>query len=1078
MNYFSTKILLLLFLFSYKIGVGQVFQWKNPNLKDSLKKDSILKAKINNDFFQKDTINFVKKRSKILIDEAVLVKPIQKNMLGNLEAKGSILRGITFGNNQGSAVQSTMDFQIKGKISKDVSILAHIFDNNLPIQADGYTQTLEDFDRIYIQLGIKQYTFLRAGHIDLSNTETHFGKFQRRSMGLEFQTKLGNTNFTNIHLSAGVARSEFHRMRFQGIEGNQGPYRLLGKNGEVFITIISGSEQVFIDGILMKRGENNDYTINYNTGEVVFMSKRPIYKQNFITVSYNYTNRNYNRYLLTGGIHHQREKFKMGINWFWENDDKSTPLALNLSKEDEKILANAGNDVEKMYAPSGVVTEYDENKILYRLVQRTEGAYYEYSNNALETLYQVVFTYFGERKGDYRLKQSINNGRIFEFVGKNMGSYSAVRKLPSPQKTQVLSANVEYALSEGKIGADASLSYYNINLFSSKNKQDNLGYAGRIFGNKLFRKNQWEGIPSVEYQYINNRFHILDRINDVEFARDFNLNQEFNQKTQHRLILGFINRWENRSKLNYKLNYLEEKNNYKGIKNDLDWYWRKDKFITDGYFSYLNTRAGFQDTKFIRVGAFVELLGKKGNWKAGISSEYNRKYFHEMAKLDVTSFGWKEAFIQKKIGDSVRNKLLTKMYLRTNDSVRMNRLEKINDILGLVLESQLVKTEKSHLSTEFHYRKFYYKNQEIRNDFSQNFIIGNIKYNQYFFHDGMRFQAFYELGNGQEAQREFQYLKVTDGQGVYKWTDYNNDGVQQLDEFEVAEYQDLAQYIRIYTNAVKYLPSNKNKLQFSLLVNPSVMFSSENRFLKRWNFNLSLSSQNSFLKGNKALIINPFHKSELQILKNQNLLASVQFTPTNQSGWGGSYRFMFHHHLINANFSNEAKIQSFHTINMNYRFSKSLSIDWENQVKNIENTSQIFASRDYILRNLETKPKIIYRISEGIQSEFFSSFKQKKRIDGVELLKTIDFTGTLQWAKNKTSIRGNFSLIYNTFEGNSFSIVGNQMLEGLKVGRNQVWTLSLQQAISSFIHLNINYEGRNSGERIIHIGGMQLKANF
>ncbi len=139
-------------------------------------------------------------------------------------------------------------------------------------------------------------SILRAGHLDLNDETTYFGRYQRRSLGLEFQTKMGKENPTSIHLSAGVARSEFHRIRFQGVEGNQGPYRLLGKNGETFITIISGSEQVFIDGVLMKRGENLDYTINYNTGEVTFTSFRPIYNQNFITISYNYTNRNYTRF--------------------------------------------------------------------------------------------------------------------------------------------------------------------------------------------------------------------------------------------------------------------------------------------------------------------------------------------------------------------------------------------------------------------------------------------------------------------------------------------------------------------------------------------------------------------------------------------------------------------------------------------------------------------------------------------------------------------------------------------------------------------------------------------------------------
>jgi hypothetical protein len=74
---------------------------------------------------------------------------------------------------------------------------------------------------------------------------------------------------------------------------------------------------------------------------------------------------------------------------------------LNLSKEDEQILANAGNNQDLMYAPSAVITEYDVNKILYKLVQNPQGNYYEFSTDKAETLYNVSFTYFGVGKGDY-----------------------------------------------------------------------------------------------------------------------------------------------------------------------------------------------------------------------------------------------------------------------------------------------------------------------------------------------------------------------------------------------------------------------------------------------------------------------------------------------------------------------------------------------------------------------------------------------------------------------------------------------------------------------------------------------------
>lgn len=1058
---------------------AQIFSWKNPNLpEDSLKKDSILTAKIEKEIFLKDTLDFIKTQNRIIADDAVLVKNDRSKILGDLNSRGSIIRGITFGNNQGSSVQSSMDLQISGKLSEDVSVLASISDHNLPIQADGYTQTLDEFDKIYMQLNIKKNTILRAGHIDLNDETTYFARYQRRSMGLQLQSQFGKENPTFLSISGGVARSEFQRIRFQGVEGNQGPYRLTGKNGEQFITIISGSEQVFIDGILMERGENQDYIINYNTGEITFTSFRPILKQNFITISYNYTNRNYSRYLLTGSLQHQREKFRIGMNWFLENDNKNAPLSLNLSEEDQQTLVNAGSNPDLMYAPSGVVTEYDVNKILYEKLTGAEGDYYQFSTNAEAVLYQVAFTYFGENLGDYILQQSTNNGRVFTYVGTNAGNYKAVRKVPAPQKSQVFSFNTEYLLEEGQIGADFSLSNYDVNLFSSRDNDQNTGYAARIYGNKTFTKNRWKGTPSFEYQRIDGRFHILDRINDVEFARDFNLTQEFNQRTQNRLIFSFLNRWTENSFLNYKINYLDESKTYRGLKNDLDFGFLKGKFRTSGNFSYLDTDATDQTTTFIRGNLISEYKTAKGSWGIGGSMEHNLKNYKTTETLDLTSFSWKEIFVQKKIEDSTRTKLSARLYFRDNDSVRSNRLEDMNHILGIVAESQIIKTEKTTLYALLHYRKFYYQNQDLNTAFNQDFVVGNILYNQQLFKNGMRLQAFYELGNGQEAQREFQYLKVTDGQGVYKWTDYNGDGVQQLDEFEVAEYADLAQYIRIYTNTVNYVPSNKNKLTLALFVNPAVIFDSQNAFLKRWNFNISINSQNSYLKENHVLVLNPFEKNDRQILKNQNFLASAQFNPTDQSGWNGTYRFVATDNLINANFSNEERNLASNFLNIGYWFNKDFRVDWENTLQNINNASQMFQTRDYRLQNFETKPKATYKVTSSIQAELSAALRNKNRTDGLEKLKTFDITGTLQWERNKTSIRGNFSFINNNFSGESFSIVGNQMLDGLKPGKNQVWNLYLQQAVNSFIILNVNYEGRNSGDRTIHIGSMQVKASF
>lgn len=1055
---------------------AQIFTWENPNLKDSLKPDSILASKIEKDVFFRDTLHFIKTPSVQIADDAVLVKNQPKKFFKGINSQGAIIRGITFGNNQGSAVQSSMDLQISGQLSKDVSIIASLSDHNLPIQADGYTQTLNEFDKIYIQLNIKQNSILRAGYLDLDNDQIYFGRYQRRSMGLRFQTKLGQSNQTYLDLSAGVARSEFQRIRFQGREGNQGPYRLTGKNGETFVTVISGSEQVYIDGLLMKRGENQDYTINYNTGEVTFTSFRPIYQQNFITISYNYTNRNYTRFLVTGGVGTKKERFNFGVNWFLENDNKTSPLSLNLSEEDQAILAKAGNDPTLMMAPSAQLTDYDVNKVLYRKIIRGQDEVFEYSANPDDQLYQVAFTYFGDGKGDYKILQNGNNGRILQYVGPNMGDYAALRQLPAPQKTQVFSAHADYDINNGTIGTDFSFSNFDRNVFSSLNNKDNFGYAGRIYGTKIFKKNQWTGVSNLEYQHINEDFHILDRINDVEFSRDFNLNQEFNHRTQNRLVFGISNQWEAGSSLNYKFNYLDERNFYSGLKNDLDFSWNQGIYRTYGMVSFLKTSSEVQKTEFTKASLQAERLSKKGSWTLGASLEHNIKKYEGSKQWDANSFRWQEAFIQKKIGDSTRTHLLTKVYFRNNDSIRAQNLVKVNHLVGIMAESELLKSENTRLNVVAHYRKFFYTN--VSENKNQDFLIGNVMYNQNFFNKGMRLQAFYELGNGQEAQREFHYIKVADGQGIYKWTDYNGDNIQQIDEFETAEYADHAQFIRIYTNTIRYLPSNKNKFTLAIFANPAVVLNSQNRFLNRWNLNVSFNSQNSFLKKNNVIEFNPFLRSESQILKSQSLLILAQLNSTDQSGWNGNYRFITNDNLINANFSKETNNRASHFLNVGYWFNKNLRADWENTLTVSSNTSELFKARNYSLEEVSTTPKLTYKFSAAIQSELSASLKNNRRTDGVEKLNAINLYGALQWSKKQTSIRGSFAFINNHFSGNAFSVVGNQMLNGLKPNKNEVWNVYLEHALNNYIDLNFNYEGRNSGERTIHIGSMQVKASF
>jgi hypothetical protein len=76
------------------------------------------------------------------------------------------------------------------------------------------------------------------------------------------------------------------------------------------------------------------------------------------------------------------------------------------------------------------------------------------------------------------------------------------------------------------------------------------------------------------------------------------------------------------------------------------------------------------------------------------------------------------------------------------------------------------------------------------------------------------------LGSGQEQKLAYTYVQVPAGQGQYTWIDYNNDGVQQVNEFALATFQDQATFVRILTPTNEYIKTNNVQYNQTLSLNP------------------------------------------------------------------------------------------------------------------------------------------------------------------------------------------------------------------------------------------------------------------
>ena len=1009
-----------------------------------------------------------------------------------LNRTGSISRGLMVGNNQDFSLNSNLNLQLSGMISPTMKILASVTDDNIPIQPQGNTQQLQDFDKVFIEVSDQKWK-LTAGDFWIKNKDSYFLKYHKRGQGIHLKNKIiGNNNIEiDVENSASISKGKFGRNVIQGIEGNQGPYRLYGNENESFIIILSGTENVYIDGVLLKRGQNNDYIIDYNTSEISFTANTLINKDKRIIVEFQYSDKNYARSLLQSSTTIKKNNSSFYIHGYGEQDSKNQPLQLDFDLLDRQTLENIGDNIDLAIGSGIDSVDFNQATNLYQKIDSLGYEVYQYSTNEQLAVYMLTFSNVGQGNGNYKIKENNALGKVFEWIAPDTisfgsiiknGDYSPIKKLVTPKKRQIISVGGKTIWSGNSLSYELSTSNMDLNTFSAINNEDNIGFAGLVnFENKNTLKEKWELNQQYRIESISKDYRRIERFREVEFERNWNIQNLITRKDQLLSSAKINLKHLENGLFQYQLNSYLIKDEFNGYKNDFKIKWNKKVNLNfDG--SLMNSDGQF-NTSFLRhkTDLFIPIKG----FKLGFKDINENNQFFIADTLNNNSYRFYDWKVYIENYDSTKNRIQFFYQERYDWFKDRSILKKATKAISPGLMVGISSRKNFNLNYSLAYRMLQ-SDSSLTNILPENSLASRLNYNLKLLKGGINTNSFLEIGSGLELQKEFIYIEVPAGQGVYTWNDYSDNGIKELNEFEIAAFSDQATYIRVFTpnnNYVKIYSFQYNQnlnLDFKRIIDGKTMVE---KFLNKFYNQTAVNTHKKTNDLDLLTLLNPLVNADNPIIQQMsNSLRNSLFFNRSSSKYSVelvTQLFANKNLLINGtDFISTNKDQIKFRWNMNKSFM--LNSQLTKEIK--KNSSTYMTNRNYDIENMEInnrisfQPNTLFRIAiNGRYSEKRNSIEygnEKAFINdiGLELRRS---------KRDKGLLNGELHLVNINYNGESSSTIGFEMLEGLQLGKNITWKLGFQKNMSNNIQISINYNGRKSEEnRAIHTGSMQMRAFF
>lgn len=1006
----------------------------------------------------------------------------------NLNQSGSLTRGFTVGNRQDLALDSGLKLDLNGNITEDITIAASLTDRSTPIQPDGATQNIREFDRVFIELNAP-IGDLRLGDVDISYEESRFARINRRVQGAAGDA---DTPYGQFGGGASVSRGQFRTQSFDGLEGVQGPYRLNGAENESFIIVIAGSEQVYVDGSRVNRGAENEYIIDYGLGEITFTNNLVVTDETRIVVEFQYITQNFTRTLFTArgreeGLFDGR--VSIGATYIREADNKNPNTQLNLTDDEIRRLRDLGDDVDDLFVSGAdsVGFREDADFTLYANVDTTlNGESYEIFKSLPgnpRSVYRVRFTNVGEGQGSYRRAGGAVNGILYEWAGTGAGRYEPIVRLRAPVSHQMLSIDTKLRLSDYiSLQGEWAVSEFDPNRFSTIGNNDNTDMA---LNGVLEISEVKTGIGALragaEQRYIGKKFKFFDRPREIEFDRRWNIMRAAESADEELQTTAFTNLTaDSGSEIKMSGGRLS-RHLFKGYRAELDAALREQRLPT---ISTLTTYVESRDGR----------LEQEGDW---MRHRGDASKTFSLANIDLTPrINWDtEKRVQRSFSDSLLPQSI--QFIEVNPGLeikygnltlnggfgyRANQRPKENELTDESVSRSQRFGMQYRPSTMFSTsNRVQFRQKRTNDQFLEETLTPDSKgvlmssltsYN--LFDETVDGELFYETNTERRALLQETYIEVGPELGQYIWLDLNGDNVQQVDEFFPEVTPNEGNYIRQFVPSDELLPvidvtfRIRNDIRLGEMANK--VSGKDNRWLRflEWSSLFEISETSREQNLSKVYFLNQSVLRDPQTSINGRRIIRQRLSwRTDNRNSEISLAFNETKNLTQRAVGVQSGTNRVILAESEQQLSQSLRFLGLFQQSDVTNTNSRFVSRNYSINGYEIRPGLRLFLSRSAQIEWRTGYSNKTSESpaGNATARTISVENRAQlFLFDRIQNRLRLQLRNTDVSGNVAGQAEYELTEGIGRGTNVVWSLNSDYRASSLLRISLQYNGRTTSQ--------------